>query len=420
MAQTETQPGSRVPWTAEDTEADRPEDDAHATVAPPDEPTTIEERVTTDMIEPTTAAPARKPTKFMADLSRAMQTAAEASRDETMVRFLADAKTVVEEIQSASTGEAADLRRRADDDVAAIREWSKAEIARIRDETETRIATRKTALDGEIDAFGQVVEERVQRVGARVETFQAEMDAFFARLMAEGDPTRIATMAETMPDPPDLAEVAASVVGPSVEPIEPFGIGLATIPPDPTPDPLAAESPTADAAQAEGTPEPGTGDLEAEAQAALAARLEFAAAEAEALAFTGDMDEDGPATAAPGPNVDSAPAGALVVGLAQADAGTLPPLSNVEVARTTTRVVVVGLVSVASIATFKRSIGRTEGVSAVSVASGPDGEFIFSVDHDATMGIGEAIAALPGFDARITAESAGTLEVTAHDPDTGL
>ena len=36
------------------------------------------------------------------------------------------------------------------------------------------------------------------------------MAEFFERLIAEQDPTRIATMAEAMPDPPDLAAIAAA------------------------------------------------------------------------------------------------------------------------------------------------------------------------------------------------------------------
>ena len=138
-----------------------PEDDATQASAP-DEPPIAEETVTPDMIDTTTPAPARRPTKFMADLSRAMQTAAETSRDETMARFIADAKTVVEEIH--------ETRRRSRPPPSAvaptttwppIREWSKAEIARIREETEARIAARKRALDGEIDAHAAVVEARV-------------------------------------------------------------------------------------------------------------------------------------------------------------------------------------------------------------------------------------------------------------------
>ena len=50
----------------------------------------------------------------------------------------------------APTNEAAELRSKADGDVAAIRDWSKAEIARVREETESRIAARKAALDDEM------------------------------------------------------------------------------------------------------------------------------------------------------------------------------------------------------------------------------------------------------------------------------
>ena len=87
--------------------------------------------------------------------------------------------------------------------------------------------------------------------------------------------------------------------------------------------------------------------------------------------------------------------------------------------RATTRVIVHGLVSVASIATFKRSLGRVSGVSAIGVASGPDGEFVFTVSHDSSLGLGDAITALPGFEARITSQTDGGLEVAAHDPDAG-
>ena len=146
MAQTDTRPGFKLPWTADRNDSDEPasarrrrRDRRHGRPKPP----VHEEPVTPDMIEPDRRArrdAMRRPTKFMADLSRAMQVAAETSRDETMARFTADAKAVVEEIHNASTVEAAALRRRADDDVAAVREWSKAEIARIREETEGRIA----------------------------------------------------------------------------------------------------------------------------------------------------------------------------------------------------------------------------------------------------------------------------------------
>jgi len=83
----------------------------------------------------------------------------------------------------------------------------------------------------------------------------------------------------------------------------------------------------------------------------------------------------------------------------------------------TTRVIVTGLVSVASIAGFKRNLARVSGVHSVGVTSGPDGEFVFAVTHDAGMALGESIATLPGFGARVTNESSGELTVAARDPE---
>jgi hypothetical protein len=82
-----------------------------------------------------------------------------------------------------------------------------------------------------------------------------------------------------------------------------------------------------------------------------------------------------------------------------------------------TQVVVVGLVSVASIATFKRQLGRLPGVKNVGVSSGPDGEFIFTVGHSPEISLGSLIQTLPNFQARVVSESDGVLNVSAHDPE---
>jgi hypothetical protein len=375
------------------------------------------------MIDATATTSARRPTKFMAELSRAMQTAVETSRDETMARLGADAKTVVEEIHAASAGEAAELRRHADDDVAAVREWSKAEIARIREETEARIALRKTALDTEMDQHGQVVESRVQQVGATVAAFEAEMAAFFERLSTEEDPTRIAAMAERMPEPPDLAGIAAAIVEPLTASVAPTQTLIGDTPAIESDGSEMTESEAyAETGETAETDEPETGEAEfveaaesvetGEAEAEASAP-DFAAAEAEAAAFTGDVEDDGSEASEPtaAPTHDHESAAAALA----ATADDSPPQGE----RATTRVMVTGLVSVASIATFKRSLGRVPGVSTIGVASGPDGEVVFTVSHDAGIGLGEAIVALPGFEAQVTAETSGGLEVAAHDPDAG-
>jgi hypothetical protein len=82
-----------------------------------------------------------------------------------------------------------------------------------------------------------------------------------------------------------------------------------------------------------------------------------------------------------------------------------------------TQVVVVGLVSVASIANFKRQLGRLPGVKNVGVSSGPDGEFIFTVGHGPDVSLSTLIPTLPAFQARVVSERDGLLNVSAHDPE---
>lgn len=382
---TDTRSGFRLPWTASQGESDDQP-------AMPTEPPVPEETQEADMIEAadtpetattpepsddeaTTAPPARRATKFMAELSRAMQAAAENARAETMSRFEVEAKGVVETIHAASTDEAADLRRKADDDVAAIREWSKAEIARIREETEARIAARKSGLDGEMEQHAATVEARIERVAAVVAAFEAQMTSFFERLNAEEDPTRIATMAETMPDPPSLAEVAASITAqPAAEPVT---------------------SPTAEAAPSPVDPFGNADD------AAAADEYDFAAAEAEATSMEAGL-EDEPELAEPEASTID-------------DLVDVPPATDADLA--SSQIIVSGLVSVANIANFKRSLARTAGVSTIAVASGPEGDFIFTVGHTLGTGLTAAVQALPGFDIEVTGESDDAINVAAQDRD---
>jgi hypothetical protein len=314
---------------------------------------------------------ARRATKFMAELSRAMQAAVENARTETMARFEVEAKTVVEEIQASASTEAADIRSKADGDVAAIRDWSKAEIARVREETESRIAARKAALDGEIVEHDALIETRTARVAAVVASYEVQLAAFFERLNAEEDPTRIATMAESMPEPPSLTDVAAAVSSPSEPSAERFARLFAPMD--------GATAPT---------------------------DVDFAAAEAEAASYTGDLDSD-----------DELPPAEAGLDEVAPIAEPIAAIEAVPAEHTTTRVVVSGLVSVANIANFKRSLGRLPGVSNIAVASGRDGDFAFTVGHTLGSALSESIRSLPGFDVEITDEKDGAIVVSANDRD---
>ncbi len=83
----------------------------------------------------------------------------------------------------------------------------------------------------------------------------------------------------------------------------------------------------------------------------------------------------------------------------------------------TTRVIVTGLVSVASIASFKRHLSRLAGVKSVGVASGPDGEFVFNVSHRPDASFRDGIPSMPGFGARVTRTGDGFVQATARDPE---
>lgn len=460
MATTDAKSGFRLPWSADRGESDGPaEASAHApSTGDPAGP--AQENETPEMIDaapPTsdpststddaavshpatgataTSVPGRKPNKFMADLTKAMQAAAETARAETLARFSAEAKQHIEGIHASTATEATDLRKKADDDVATIREWSKAEIARIREETDERIAHRKTVLEREVEAHAAEIERRIELVQSRVAAFETEMSRFFERLLAEDDPTRFASMAESLPEPPPFDPSEAweptVLIGTTDEPaaevpaahdaaVEAVGGESVAAPVE-----AMAEVPDADVAwaglQADASAQAEAVDASADLfsvgvdqpaadqtdprLAAFGASPDFAAAEAEAASFD---------AGAPDPDEEIA-----VIGddaLAARLAGLVPDGEAAPSDIVSTRVIVSGLVSVASIAGFKRNLTRVAGVQSVGVSSGPDGEFVFAIGHDAGLALDDVITTLPGFAARVTGSSDGELTVSARDPE---
>ena len=483
MATTDTRPGFRLPWStngaegeatgtepaegAQATEAEAvaesvtdapaPEASAEAEVVDAAEAAEAEASLTTEAVaegstdepeavqpepEPamtteSTAEPssatgsAKKPNKFLADLTRAMRATAEQARSETQEKFAAEAKTATERVHAVAADEATELRRAADDDVAGIREWSKTEIARIREETENRISGRKQDLEHELEVHAGTVEARIERVSARVASFEAEMNDFYERLFAEDDPTRFAAMAEQLPEPPSLdvedllksmpadtpkaTPVVEAVVETApvetAEVVEAEAAAEAEAVVDEVATPAEAEAPSeSPEATAEAGAEADTSETGSDPRLAmLEMTSDFDAAEAEAAAMSA-------AEVAPGETSDEIPTIADEV-LAARLAGLVPDENTGSNPIQTTKVVVTGLVSVASIAAFKRHLGRLQGVTTVGVSSGPDGEFVFSVHHLPTVDLAAGIAGLPGFESKITSQGEGAIEVAARDPE---
>ena len=438
-------------------------------------------------------APARRPTKFLTDLTHAMQVAAEQARAATLEQFRVDGSAYVEQIQGRSVVDASALRRHADDDVASIKDWSKVEIARIREETESRITGRRGQLDDQLARHRALVERDVARIEGQIASFEAEMAAFFDELLAETDLTLLAARAQQMPeaptfDEPDESAFTALMTEPAVgipapapiaEP-EPVVEMAATIEPDPMSG-LVATSVDDDAVtpSAETPPETPTGDAAFDREAAMAAiqaAAEAAASlEAEMIASadgTGEDVQTGAATIADAdadadtatdaadspmtawstrdtdprlamlgltpdfaaaeiaaaeaaaaelqeiPEMDEQDLTARLAGLVHsASTAAAPTEAGPSVPMVSTQVIVSGLVSVASIASFKRHLSRAAGVRHVGVSSGPDGEFLFTVQHGTEVALRDLIPTLPGFQARVTGGSSGIVTASAHDPE---
>ncbi len=307
-------------------------------------------------VEPTSRS--RRDNPLVIGLVRVMREAAQTAREEAMARAAEAAKARIETLTTTGADGTASIRQASEHDLAEIREWSKAEVARIREETDERIASRRRRLELEIDEEARRVERRIGVVRDAVAAFESDMDAFFTTLLAEEDPARLVGLAEGLPAPP----------------------AFETIDDDPrwdTPDDLDA----AGAAAAE-----------------AAARTEITGSDADADA------------AADQPTDPQVPDRVAQLSAPGADRGTG--------AAVTTQVSVAGLVSVASIAGFKRALGKVPGVTGVSVGSAPNGDFVFTVQHAPETDVGQAVTSFERFAATVGGSADGVISVTATDPDT--
>ncbi len=488
MATTDTRNGFRLPWSTDraaslEASAEPADELAAAALTPdvddgaatPNEPGDAspqdtagdgargQEEKAVEIPPPDGAAPQRRPTKFLADLTRAMQAAAEQARTGTLEQFRSEGAAVIEQIHARSTTAATELRRHADEDVATIKDWSKAEIARIRDETERRVAARREQFEGQLERHAALVEHEVEKVRGRLASFETEMGQFFDDLVGEDDPAVFAAHAASLPEPPSFddldddamtallrepglgvpsptaAETGESNLGPAIDPVaddsqdgkEPVGEAASL-------DDEAAMAAIQAAAETAAALETAEADAEVPNEVANAAAAEEtpkgpAKATAKATAEAPEDPEVDPRLAMLGltPDFAAAEIAAVEMAVAEIDDGAEIGGAALEArlsglvpggapaadgAAVTTRVAVTGLVSVASIASFKRHLGRLAGVGHVGVSSGPDAEFVFAVSHDPTTSLRDLIPTLPGFGARVVGVGDGVIHVSAQDP----
>ena len=265
------------------------------------------------------------------------------------------------------------------------------------------------------------------------------MDRFFERLLTEDDPAEFAAMAENLPSRPRstststptcrskrrpsrlgarpagrdrcrrgrpaAAEAAASdaettepaaTAEAGTEPVADAGSvigqaegtdeGFAVQDDPPRSSPMkaieAAYKAAEDGSRTDAKAEPATESDDAESSpsdepdrrlAALGLEPDLGAAEAEAVEAAAATTDDEI------PTIDDDALAARLAGLVPEGGSAPAPRAPAPKAAATSQVVVTGLVSVASIASFKRHLGRLAGVQSVGVLSGPDGEFVFKV-----------------------------------------
>jgi len=393
-----------VPESDDDTfQAVTPDADAPDASAPDEQPTKAEKanRASTK-VEPD---PRTRTNPLVAGLIKAMREAALASRAETTTRLQAEASARVETIRTEATEESAALRKRVDEDIAGIRDWSKGEMARIRQETEARIEARRAEAVDEAEQYTQRVEKLVAQVQGRVDAYEADMDGFFERLMAENDPTALAGLAGQAPDAPDLT---AEVLG-QLDEVEPpttsewddvaWGTADGNILIGASDATTETEAETTAEAETTGSETETTGDSEPVAEAGLEAE---AAAEAEAASTEG---------------LDVSPDGVWPTSVLAAARRTLHTDADFQAAGVAnTRLLVNGLTSVAGISAFKGALGQLPGVRSVSVSSGEPGVFIFTVVHTPETDLQDGIAGLTAFSARVTDAEGDSLTVVAQEP----
>jgi len=305
------------------------------------------------------------PNGFMRDLVAAMRKVADEARQAGVEQLKTRADEAVRALESDAEKRRADLRQRAEADIAGVGEWARAEAERIKAEAEQRVASRRAQLEQQLAADETRTEAESRALRARVADYERELEAYHAQLAEITDPAAFAAAAKRMPSPPPLVAHAGPPAG-----------AAADDKPDGAAEPQAPES-----SQATPATPAGAADVHPAEEEVLAARL----AELDAKLET-----------APVAASEAAPASA--------------PAANGE--PTTTDVVVKGLGSFGAITGFRQSLASQDGISGVALSLGQTGEFVFRATHANGVDVAAAITAIEGEGATIEPRPEGGLRVT--------
>lgn len=354
-------------------------------------------------VTPDAATPSADPSTspdgdFLASLVTAMRGVVAEER----VSSVADLRTSVDDritqLEARAKERGEELRRRADQDLAGVDEWQKAEIARVTAEATRKVEARRQQLDQQIADHEARSTAEVEGVRGRVTSYEAELEAFFAQLEAIADPAAFVAAARRMPKPPATLHTDAAT------PIE-------------TPDATASGSLNARLAEL------GIDRGAADAVHAAAPTTPETAADSNPDEKTAH-EQDPPAPTATEQQPAHARDAELAGRLAELDARpepvattatppVAPPASTDPGEEVATAVMVKGLGSFGAITSFKQRLERLEPVRAVTLSLGPTGEFVYRATHPRDLDLGAAITTLePG--ATVEKQPDGGLRVTVQ------
>jgi hypothetical protein len=316
--------------------------------------------------------------QFLSSLTAAMRRVAEDARETSLADARAAIAAKIAGMRAAAAARSDELRMRAEQDVAGIGEWSRAEIVRIEAETQRKVEQRRAQLAEQLDEHDRRSSAEIAALEAQVEQYEGELALFFAQLGEITDPDTFITAARRMPRLPetDGGEVAGFE---TPETPEEHAERLRSLGID--------RNGRTDVAEGEAAPTNGTQPGEAEA-----------GAEPSAVPDAGATAEPTAAAATDAAPAAAAPAETAALGDATHD--------------TTTTIAAVGLGSFGAVTSFKSALEKAEGVTAVRLSLGSGGEFMYTVTHRPDLDVAAmATAAQPG--ANVQRAGDGVIHISA-------
>jgi hypothetical protein len=179
-----------------------------AVIGAPEDVATVEPPLAQETAPPVVPRPTHVST-LLSEIARAMQVAAQQERERIVASVGEDETAQIEKIDLRAAAESDELKRCAEEDVRLVNAWREDQIQRLRQDAERQIDDRRSRLGESLTHHGSLIQTEMQSVQVAVQGYRASLDAFFDRLSQERDPSTIARLAGTLPDPPDLHEARA-------------------------------------------------------------------------------------------------------------------------------------------------------------------------------------------------------------------